>query len=78
MKGVGWALLWQLGAIILSIPTFFTVWGVLQWFALVPLYIKWRRRGYRQATKGVLIVGFVGLLLNGTCAVLVMGNMSFR
>ena len=74
-KGVKVALLWQLGAIALSLPLMFMGWGLIQWIALIPVYISKRRAGYSLAAKGVLIVGFIGLLLNGTCTVLVFSNM---
>ena len=77
-RGVLYAFLWQLGALALSAPLFFTVWGLIQWFALIPLYISWRRRGYRLAAKGALITGLVGLLVNCTCAALIIPGLSFH
>jgi hypothetical protein len=77
-KGVGLAMLWQLGAIVVSAITFFTAWGLIQWFALVPVYLKRKRAGYVLAAKGILIAGFVGMLLNFTCAALILGNLNFR
>jgi len=74
-KGVLWALGWQLGAIVLSAPLFFTCWGLIQWFALVPVCISRRRKGYPLMAKGVLIAGFVGVLLNVGCAALILGNL---
>ena len=74
-KGVLWALGWQLGAIVLSAPLFFSCWGLIQWFALVPVYISRRRKGYPLMAKGVLIAGFVGVLLNVGCAALILGNL---
>src|SRR5260370_29363895 len=67
-KGVLRALGWQLGAIVLSAPLFFTCWVLIQWFALVPVYISRRRKGYPLMAKGVLISGFAGVLLNVVCA----------
>jgi hypothetical protein len=74
-KGVLYAILWQIGAIILSAPLMFTVWGLIQWLALVPVYIHLKKRSNRLAAKGLLITGFVGMLLNGACAALVLGNL---
>jgi hypothetical protein len=74
-RGVLWALAWQAGAIALSAPLFFTCWGLIQWFALVPVFLNRRRAGYPLMAKGVLIAGFVGVLLNGGCAVLVLSNL---
>jgi hypothetical protein len=34
-----------------------------------------RKRSNRLAAKGLLITGFVGMLLNGACAALVLGNL---
>ena len=74
-KGVLRAILWQIGALILSAPLMFTVWGLIQWLALIPTYLSFRRRGYPLAAKGLLITGFVGLMLNVTCAGLILGNL---
>ena len=74
-KGVLWAVLWQIAAIVVSAPLMFTVWGLIQWFALVPVYLSQKRHGYPLAAKGVLITGFVGMLLNAGCAALVLGNL---
>ena len=70
---MGWAVLWQIAAIVVTIPIFTVGWGLVQWFALVPLYLQQRRKGYRLAAKAVLITGFLGLLLNATCAALILG-----
>jgi hypothetical protein len=75
-RGVLRALPWQIGAIVVTIPLFCTVWGLVQWIALVPVYLSRRKKGYRQAAKGVLIAGFVGMLLNATCAALILGNLN--
>jgi hypothetical protein len=74
-KGVLWAMGWQLGAIVLSAPLFFTCWGLIQWFALVPVYISRRRKGFPLMAKGVLIAGFAGVLLNAGCAAFIFGNL---
>jgi len=74
-QGVFPALLWQLGSIIVSAPLFFSCWGLIQWCALIPLYRRRKRQGYPLAAKGVLIVGFIGLLLNATCTVAILGNL---
>src|SRR5438132_423437 len=73
--GVALAMIWQVGSIVLSAPLFFTCWGLIQWFALVPVYISRRRKGYPLMAKGVLIAGFVGVLLNVGCAALILGNL---
>jgi hypothetical protein len=51
-------------------------WGLLQWIALVPLYL--RRRGTRRplAAKGILVAGCIGFLLNAGCDFI--GLMSFH
>jgi len=77
-KGVGLAMLWQLGAIVVSAVTYFTVWGLIQWFALAPVCLKQKRAGRPLAAKGVLIAGFVGMLLNFTCAAVVLSNLKIR
>jgi hypothetical protein len=74
-RGVLWALMWQLGAIVLSAPLLFTCWGLIQWFALVPVFLNRKRAGYPLMAKGILIAGFVGVLLNGGCAALILGNL---
>ena len=77
-KGVLWALPWQFGAILLSAPLMFTCWGLIQWFALIPVCISRRRKGYPLMAKGLLIAGFVGVLLNVGCAALILGNLKIR
>jgi hypothetical protein len=74
-RGVLIAVAWQVGAIIITIPLMCTIWGVVQWAALIPVYLSQRKRGYRLAAKGLLITGFVGVLLNATCAALILGNL---
>jgi hypothetical protein len=68
-RGVAIAIGWQVGAIFLTIGT---IWGLVQWAALVPLYFSQKRRGYRLAAKGLLIAGFVGLMLNASCLALLI------
>jgi len=68
-RGVLIAIAWQVGAIFLTIGT---VWGVVQWVALIPLYFSQKRRGYQLAAKGLLITGFVGLMLNASCLALLI------
>jgi len=70
--GVVLAMIWQVGSIALSMPLYFTCWGLIQWLALVTLYISRRRDGYPLMAKGVLIAGFVGVLLNAGCDALVL------
>src|SRR5438876_8170414 len=76
-RGIGWAVLWQIAAIVVTIPIFTVGWGLVQWFALIPVYLRQRRKGRRLAAKGVLITGFLGLLLNATCAALILWNPRF-
>jgi hypothetical protein len=66
---------WQVGAIIITIPLMCTIWGLVQWAALIPMYLSQRKKGYRLAAKGLLITGFVGVMLNATCAALILGNL---
>jgi hypothetical protein len=68
-RGVAIAVAWQVGAILLTIGT---IWGLVQWVALIPLYFSQKRRGYRLAAKGLLITGFVGLMLNASCLALLV------
>jgi hypothetical protein len=77
-NGVFWALPWQFGAILLSAPLMFTCWGLFQWFALIPVCISRRRKGYPLMAKGLLIAGFVGVLLNVGCAALILGNLKIK
>ncbi len=77
-KGVLLAMAWQLLAILLSAPLMFLGWGLIQWLALVPVYFNRRRKGFPLAAKGVLIAGFVGVLLNAGCAALILGNLKIR
>jgi len=74
-KGVLFAVLWQIAAIVITIPLMCTIWGLVQWAALVPLYISQKKKGCRLTAKAVLICGFVGVLLNATCAALILGNL---
>jgi hypothetical protein len=74
-RGVGFAVLWQIAAIIVTIPLMCTIWGLVQWAALIPVYLSQKKKGYRLAAKAVLITGFVGVLLNATCAALILGNL---
>jgi len=74
-KGVFFAVLWQIGAIVITIPLMCTIWGLVQWAALVPLYISQKKKGCRLTAKAVLITGFVGVLLNATCAALILRNL---
>ena len=75
-RGVLYAIGWQVGAILITIPVFCTVWGLVQWIALIPIWLSQRKKGQRLVAKGVLIAGFVGVLLNATCAALILGNLN--
>ena len=77
-RGVLLAMGWQVLAIILSAPLMFLGWGLIQWLALIPVYLNRKRKGYPLAAKGVLIAGFVGVLLNAGCAALILGNLKIR
>jgi len=68
-RGVAIAVAWQVGAIFLTVGT---IWGLVQWVALIPLYFSQKRRGYRLAAQGLLITGFVGLMLNASCLALLI------
>ena len=68
-RGVVIAIAWQVGAIFLTVGT---IWGLVQWIALIPLYFSQKRRGYLLAAKGLLITGFVGLMLNASCLALLI------
>ena len=74
-SGVGIAVLCQIGSIVITIPIFCICWGAVQWVALIPFYISRKRKGRPLAAKGVLITGFIGMLLNAGCAALVLGNL---
>jgi hypothetical protein len=74
-RGVAIAVAWQVGAILLTIGT---IWGLVQWVALIPLYFSQKRRGYRLAAKGLLIAGFVGLMLNASCLALLIVPLTRR
>jgi hypothetical protein len=73
-RGVFYAVLWQIGAVVITIPLMCTIWGLVQWAALVPLYISQKKKGCRLTAKAVLITGFVDVLLNATRAALILGN----
>jgi hypothetical protein len=74
-KGVGYSILWQIAAIIITLPVFCIVWSLVQWIALLPMYFRFKKRPNPLAAKAVLITGFVGMLVNGACAALVLGNL---
>jgi hypothetical protein len=80
-KGVLRAILWQVGIIIGTIPILmFAIWGLTQWAALVPQYLRFKKDGYPLAAMGVLIMDFLGVLLNAGCFALLLtlsnrGNM---
>ena len=74
-NGVLRAVWWQIGAIAITIPLFCICWSLVQWLALVPVYLSRKRNGYPLAAKGVLITGFVGMFLNASCAALVLFRM---
>ena len=66
-RGVFFAVSWQI--------VMCTIWGLVQWLALVPLYRSQKKKGCRLTAKAVLITGFVGVLLNATCAALILRNL---
>jgi hypothetical protein len=50
-------------------------WGVGQWIFLLPAIVYQRRRGFRERAKGMMIIGFIAILLNSACAVFVFGGL---
>jgi hypothetical protein len=70
-KGVERTILWQVLVIVVTFP-FIMFWGLTQWLALIPQYLWFEKKGYPLAAKGVLIMGSLGVLLNGGCAFLFM------
>ena len=78
-KGLLLGIACQLGCIVVSVvlsPMMnfipFMAWSLLQWIALFPLWRWYKGRGMPHAATGVLIVGFVGMLLNGACTAWVL------
>lgn len=45
-------------------------WGFAAWIVVLPLALFLYRRGHRAIVKGMLIVGFIGMLLSSACAVI--------
>lgn len=70
---MGQAIRWQLAAIVLSAPWYCYFCGLLQWVALIPLYISRRRAGYPLMAKGVLRAGFFGMLVNAFVLMMALG-----
>lgn len=74
-RGVGTAILlhfWQL----LIIPLFTLLplaglawlgWSLTQFLYLWPAYLGRHRKGEKETAKGILLVGGLGILLNGAC-----------
>src|SRR6266853_1119781 len=56
---------------ILFVPLIFA--GLTQLVYLIPAAVMQKRRGRPQAMKGIILVAAITLLLNATCAVLVLG-----
>lgn len=50
---------------LLQLAVFFP--GVIQWFAVIPLAIVYRRQGRSATVKGLLLTAGVVTLLNATC-----------
>jgi hypothetical protein len=66
----------QIGIVIVTIPVaLFLAWGITEWAALLPVYFMFRRRGQPLTAKGILIAGFIAVLLNATCSVVMLGNL---
>ena len=42
-------------------------WSLIQWVLLLPLWWKLKSKALPLAATGVLIIGFLGILLNGIC-----------
>lgn len=78
-RGFLLAVILQIGIVIITIPVMvFLIWGVTEWAALLPFYFRFRRKGQVLTAKGILIAGFIGILLNATCAVVVLSNFSVK
>jgi hypothetical protein len=75
VAGVGIAIVCQIVAVILSAPLLFTCWGAIQWIGVIPFYLKRKRRGERLTAQGLLIMGFIGLLLNAACDAAVLPGL---
>ena len=75
LAGVGIAIVCQMVSVILSVPLLFTCWGVIQWIGVIPFYLNRKRRGERLTAQGLLIMGFIGLLLNAACDAAVLPGL---
>jgi hypothetical protein len=51
-------------------------WAVVQWIILGPLIVSYQRRGRRDFMKGLIIAGFLGILLNSGCALMLRNGIS--
>ncbi len=50
-------------------------WGITQWIALIPLILKQRAAGRTRMVNGLVICGFIGVLLSSACAsFIIKGN----
>jgi len=51
-----------------------TGWGFTQWIALIPLIFQQRAKGHPKTVQGILISGFLGMLLSSACAAMVLSR----
>jgi hypothetical protein len=51
-------------------------WGVVQWIFLLPLIVFYLRNGRSARVKGMVIAGFLGILLNSGCALMLRNGIS--
>ncbi len=84
IRGVGFGCLCQLGFFLLGFaiaPNLRNVrftslawssWGVTQWIALIPLILRQRAKQNPRTVQGLLLIGFIGLLLSSACATLAL------
>jgi hypothetical protein len=74
---MGIAFLVQAVLIVVTLPVMlYAGFGAFQWLIQLPLFVMFWRRGQKQTGKGILIMGFIGVLLNAACGLLVVWKMS--
>lgn len=75
-RGIGVGLLFEIASILAfaavcafvsSLSVFIELWGFIPAIVLIPLLMWQAKQGYALTAKGILIVGCIGFLLNGTC-----------
>jgi hypothetical protein len=50
--------------------------GLFQWILILPLFLMLRSRGKKETVKGVLILSFLGVVLNAIALALVFARNS--